>query len=119
MRTTAICNLLVIEEGEEYEKKTPALGGLDTCIKTVCNRLVSATSMPHTILLGESPSGLGASGDSEKIDWYDYISNRQNLRLKPGLIKVFDRIFLTKGGVSKGALPKYAIKFRPLWQMDD
>ncbi len=118
-KTASIANLLVIEEGEEFEKKTPALGGIESLIKAVGNRLVSATSMPHTILLGESPSGLGASGDSEKIDWYDNIKNQQEKKLRPALIKIFDLIFATKGGISKGKAPKYQIIFNPLWQMDE
>jgi phage-related protein (TIGR01555 family) len=118
-RTASICNMLVIEDGEEFEKKTPALGGIDVLIKAVGNRLVSATSMPHTILLGESPSGLGATGNSEKVDWYDYIRNQQEKKMRPALTKIFDLIFSTKGGISKGKIPKYQISFNALWQMDD
>lgn len=118
-RTSSIANMLVIEDGEEYEKKTPALGGIDILISAVGNRLVSATSMPHTILLGESPSGLGATGNSEKIDWYDHIKNQQQKKMLPALTKIFDLIFSTRGGITRGKIPQYQIKFNPLWQMDE
>ena len=75
--------------------------------------------MPHTILLGESPSGLGATGDSEKKDWFEYVGRQQEVNFKPQLMKFFRYCFLAKDGPTRGKEPEtWDIEFNPLWQMD-
>jgi phage-related protein (TIGR01555 family) len=49
-------------------------------------RLASAAGMPHTILFGDSPSGLNATGESDTRNWFnkvesfqrDYLENKLN-----------------------------------------
>ena len=111
---------IVIEEGEEFDRKVSSLAGLPETLKAVDGRLVQAAQMPHTILLGESPSGLGATGNSEKIDWYDYVSRKQEIELKPKIALLSLYIMKAKIGPTKGQVPEsWDVIFRPLWQLDE
>lgn len=114
--TSSVINAVVVEEGEEVERKSTAVTGLPEMLKLIGARLVAATDLPHTILLGESASGLGATGESEKRDWYDYVKNQQESILRPILTNLFKFIFLAKDGPTKGVMPAdYTIEFNPLW----
>lgn len=119
-RTASIVNAIVIQDDEEAERKTTNVTGLPELMKMINNRLVAATDMPHTILLGESPSGLGASGDSERIDWYDHVRTKQKTKLEPQLLKLLEIFFAAKNGPTKGRIPEmFAVEFNPLWQQDE
>lgn len=119
-RTASIVNAIVIQDDEDAERKTTNISGLPELIRMINNRLVAATDMPHTILLGESPSGLGASGDSEKIDWYDHVKNKQKIKLQPQIMKLLEFFFASKRGPTNGKVPeRFAIEFNPLWQQDE
>lgn len=118
-RLGSIVNSLVMGEGESMDRKSPNVTGLADLIRLINNRLVSATDMPHTVLLGESAGGLGSTGESEKRDWYDHIKNKQESELRPILKKIFDLLFSQKSGPTRGQIPDYEIKFKPLWQLDE
>lgn len=118
--TSSCLNALIIQDGESAEKKSSPVAGLPDLLDHSNQRLVAATDMPHTILLGESPSGLGATGDSEKIDWYDHIRSMQKTRLTPALMQLLKLFFSAKKGVTNGVVPpRYSIEFSPLWQQDE
>jgi hypothetical protein len=73
--------------------------------------------MPVTVLFGESPAGLNATGASEIRNYYDRIKSRQKTDLLPQLRQVIRLLMLAKRGPTKGKLPdKWSVTFRPLWQ---
>ena len=112
----SICRAVVIDaDGEKFENIGANVTGVPEMVRTVANRLVAASKMPHTKILGESPSGLGASGESEQADWDNYISNFQEKTLRP-LVHYFLNILLSsKQGPTRGAVPKtWAFEFSPL-----
>jgi len=116
-RTRSVLNAIVIEEDEEFDRKVTSLTGVPEVLKMLVQRLVMATEMPHTKLMGESPSGLGATGESEINDWYDYVSRKQETDLKPNLTYLVKLILLSKNGPTKGVEPKnWRIEFKPLKQ---
>lgn len=117
----SVVKAVVIEEGEEFERKITSLSGVKDVLMMINQRLVMATDgIPHTILLGESPSGLGATGQSEIRDYYDSISRKQETKYKPELERLIRYIFLAGDGPTRGDEPQdWKIKFKPLWQMDD
>ena len=70
--------------------------------------------VPVTRLLGQSPSGLSATGESDTRNYYDMIAARQELDLRPQLERL-DRLILYSEGIDPGAL---TFAFRPLWRLD-
>ncbi|NIQ92391.1 MAG: DUF1073 domain-containing protein [Deltaproteobacteria bacterium] len=116
----SIMNSLVLDaEMESYERKTTNVAGVSDLMKILGNRLVASTDMPHTVLLGESPTGSNATGNSTTTSWYDHVSAHQENVLEPVIRRVLDIIFSEKGGISRGVIPDYSIVFNPLWQMDE
>jgi len=115
----SIVNAIVIEDGEDFERKTTSLQGLPELLGKIEQRLVQTSKIPHTVLLGEGPKGsLGQSGDSERKDWYQHVSRLQQVKLKPQLVQFFTLCLLSKDGPTKGIEPKtWDIEFNPLWQM--
>ena len=115
--TASIVNAVVIEEGEDVERKTTNVAGLPDLLGKINARFVAATEYPHTILLGEGATGgLGTQGQSEKRDYYDTVKNKQEDILRPIHTQFLNLIFLAKNGPTGGKLPKYSITYKPLWQ---
>lgn len=99
----SVARAVVIDaDSEEFNNIGAAVTGLPDTLKTVSMRLVTASRMPHTKLLGESPSGLGATGESEEKTWNDYVSNQQESLLRPAVQRILDILIASKNGPTKG-----------------
>ncbi len=107
---------LVDADGEDFERKSTSLAGLDKTLDKLSRKFTSATEYPHTVLLGEAPGGqMGGTGESEKRDYEDYIRAQQNAYLKPRLMRFFTVIFSAKDGPTKGQVPDdFDIEFNPI-----
>ena len=108
----SVLNMMVLDKNDDYQVITSNMTGYNDAVMTAGNRLVAAVDMPHTVLLGESPSGSNATGNSSMLNWYDTIRNMQYKMLEPQLRIFFDAVFAQMG---KSEL-NYEIKFLPLWQ---
>ena len=120
--TRSIARAVVVDsEEEDFKYGERSFTGVPDVAKMMASRMVSAADhLPHTKLLGESPSGLGASGDSEKRDWYDFVKGRQKNYLKPKLDRALKILCSQKEGPTNGVVPDgLEVKFHPLWQMSD
>lgn len=118
--TRSVINASIVDaDGEDFERKTTSLAGLDKVLEKISKKFSSATGYPHTVLFGESPSGLGATGESEKQDFYEMVRGEQIDVLKPRLIQIFKVIFAAADGPTKGMVPeKFDIEFEPLKHLD-
>jgi hypothetical protein len=83
-------------------------------VQTFLQVAAGAADSPVTRLLGQSPAGLSATGDSDTRNTYDMIAARQAIDLRPQLERL-DRILLRSAGVDPANV---SFDFRPLWQMD-
>lgn len=116
----SVIKSIVLDSDEQFSQVSKSLVGVSELLKDAGARLVVASGMPHTKILGESPSGLGATGDSEERGWYDHVKNQQKLVLRPVMEKLIRYILLSKNGPTKGEVPDaYTFDFVPLWQMSD
>lgn len=110
----------VIDETETYDQTTPNLSGVDAIMTKIDNRLVAATDMPHTIILGQSPSGMDATGSVVIRNFYDKIASWQEIHFRKNLNKLIKCLFLDKKSITKGEEPEtWDFDFKPLWQMTD
>lgn len=112
----SVCRAVIIDEDEKFENITASLAGIPETLGQVGQRLVVASRMPHTKILGESPSGLGATGEHELTNWYDFVSNQQELVLRPKINYLLEILFRSTKGPTGGKLPSYSFEFRPLYQ---
>tara|TARA_R110002012_G_scaffold315016_2_gene528275 strand:+ start:361 stop:1857 length:1497 start_codon:yes stop_codon:yes gene_type:complete len=116
----SVINMVLLNEGEEFEHKTHSLTGVKDILDKIDNRLVAASGLPRTILLGESPSGLGATGNSELRNYYDDVAQEQESKIRRPLDEIFRYIFLSKDGPTNGKYPEdFGFEFVPLWQMTE
>ena len=110
----SINTLLLLGDGETWARQRIDFAGLPEMVRTFLQVAAGAADIPVTRLLGQSPAGLSATGDSDTRNYYDMISARQEIDLRPQLERL-DRLILRSEGIDPGAL---TFAFRPLWQMD-
>ena len=79
-------------------------------VRTFLQVAAGAADIPVTRLLGQSPAGLSATGDSDTRNYYDMIAARQELDLRPQLERL-DRLIAHSEGLDPGAL---SFAFRPV-----
>jgi phage-related protein (TIGR01555 family) len=116
----SICRAIVIDQDEEFTNIGAAVTGIDGLLQQVGGRLVVSSHMPHDKILGDSPSGLGATGESENRVWYDYVAAQRELVLRPKIEYLAKLILASRRGPTSGKVPeKWSFKFNPLWQHDE
>lgn len=114
----SILRAVVIDKEETFERKTTNLTGLSDILDKFMVRLAAALEMPVTLLMGQSPAGLNATGDSDIRWFYDSIKSKQNNKLKPPLEHLIRLLFLSKEGPTSGKEPEsWQVEFNPLWQL--
>jgi hypothetical protein len=115
--TRSVVRAIVIQKGESFKQDAANLSGIPEMLKAISNRLVAASGMPHTVLLGEGSEGQ-TTGRSEETDFYNSISHEQETYLKPKQLKLIEYILAAKDG-PKAEIKSIDIVYNPLWQMDD
>ncbi len=108
-------NLLLLGDGESWSRQSVDFAGLPEMARTFLQVAAGAADIPVTRLLGQSPSGLSATGESDVRNYYDMIAARQELDLRPQLERL-DRLICWSEDIDEGAL---GFAFRPLWQLDE
>lgn len=105
--------------GEDFTRVTTPMSGIPDAIDRIMQRLAAAMDMPVTELFGISPAGLNATGESDRIKWYDTIATEQKKYLGPKLERLYRLISLAKDGPFNGEGQDFKIKFHPLYSPTD
>lgn len=105
--------LVLDKEAEEYDSKHYTFGGLPDLMREFAIQTAGAADMPYTILFGQSPSGLNATGEHDLRNYYDTVAGYQNWYLRP----ILDQLLAMMCGYL--GLPKVTFSFAPLWQLDE
>lgn len=116
-----IINSIAIDaNGEDYDYKTVTFSGVKDIIDATCNMLSAVSNIPQTKLFGRSPAGENATGEGDMENYYSYVNKIQKLNLKRNLGVLIDIILIV--GKYKGefeGIPKYALGFKPLWNLSE
>jgi hypothetical protein len=75
-----------------------------------------AADIPATRLLGRSPEGMNATGESDMRNYYDRLQADQKVRIQPALSRL-DEVLLRSVFGSRDEDIYY--EWKPLWQLDD
>lgn len=110
----SIARAVVIDEDEEFERKTTTMAGYSDSMTMVAQALCAATGYPATLLLGKSPDGMNATGASDVRLFYDYVATGQTSRVAPPLMRLVE-IKLASMGEDPDSV-NHSVKFNPLWQ---
>lgn len=112
--------MVIDAEREEVEFMSRGFGGVSEILKALKNDVVAASGIPHTLLFGESPSGLGATGRSEERDFAKLCHSYQEQHIKKPLQKLLMYLFKSKNGPTRGRVPRnWDVRFRPLFILNE
>jgi uncharacterized protein len=115
--TRSLARMLMIDaEHEGFERVPTPFQGIPELVDRFGQRLAGAADMPLTVLMGTSPGGLNATGESDLTNWYDKIASMQKRKLKPNLDRFYKLLMLSKGGPTSGQEKEVEICFKPLWK---
>lgn len=104
--------MLVLDSEEDYQSKHYGFGGLTDLMREFAIQTAGACDIPYTILFGQSPAGMNATGEHDTKNYYDTVASYQSLYLKP----LFDDLL----AIVCGYLGlKADLNFNPLWQIDE
>lgn len=118
MRSTA--RAILVDSEEDFERKSTSVDGLPEILDRLGLIVAAITDMPLTVLLGQSPAGLNATGESDIRNWYDHLESEREDKLREPLEELTRVMFLAKDGPTGGVEPEaWTLVFPPLWQMTD
>ena len=107
-------------EKEELEFISRNFGGVGEILEKLRIDIIGASQIPHTILFGESPGGLGSTGRSEERDFAKHLGDYQASHYKRPLQHLMKMIMLSKDGPTEGRLPEsWRIKFNDLFELNE
>jgi hypothetical protein len=115
MRSTL--RAVLLDDTETFERVTTPLTGLPELLDKWCLRLAAAAGMPVSLLMGQAPAGLNATGASDIRFFYDHVRGLQSDKLKPALERLVKLLLLARQGPTKGQEPEsWEVVFSSLWQ---
>jgi hypothetical protein len=96
---------MIIDKDEEFERKQTPVSGLPELLDRLANRLAASADMPVTMLMGQAPAGLNATGKADR-DWYnENVANLQQNRIIPAAERITEVIFNCTEGPTQGKEP--------------
>ena len=116
MTAKSIINTTLIDSNEEWERINLAFSNMDQVLAIYLNIASGAADIPATRLIGRSPAGMNATGDSDMRNYYDRVAADQTVRLTPALTRL-DEVLIRSALGFKPEEVHY--EWKPLWQMDD
>jgi phage-related protein (TIGR01555 family) len=108
---------IIDADGEDFERKATPVTGLPDLLDKFERVVVAVSDMPHTVLFGDSPSGLGATGEHEEKVWKDNIKSMQEDKLRTELDKYLEYYSASTESGLKGMEIVY--EFKSLFQQSE
>jgi phage-related protein (TIGR01555 family) len=110
----SIARAMVIDKEETFERKATSFTGLPELLDRFCNRLSAATRIPVTVLMGQAPAGLNATGEADIRTWNATCTNWRKNSLEPAMERLC-QLFLIEA--AQGKEPEnWSIKYPPIYQ---
>ena len=115
-QSKSINNALLLDAEEKWEQKKVSLAEFPAVVRMFLEIAAGAGNMPVTRLLGTSAKGLNATGDGDIRHYYDTLSSRQEVELRPALERL-DEV-LVRSAIGSYP-PNLWYEWNPLWQMTE
>ena len=107
-------------EKEELAFISRNFGGVGEILEKMRVDIIGASKIPHTVLFGESPSGLGSTGRSEERDFAKTLADYQQSTFHRPLKKLMELIMLSRTGPTNGRMPEsWRVKFNDLFELNE
>lgn len=112
--------IFVDKENQSVEFPSRNLSGLDQASNLQRDAFIGESGLPHTKIFGESPSGLGATGESEERNWAQEVGNFQVSRWEKKIRKAAKPILNAKElNVVKLKEKNFTINFPSIIQLSE
>ncbi len=98
---------------EEFLRHSVSFADIPATLDKFMLRLAAAVQIPVTILMGQSPSGMNATGDSDFRWFYDRVKSEQTRKLSPKIRRLVKVMLATKA--FNQTPDSITVKFPPLW----
>lgn len=112
----SITNGLLMDKEEDYQQKQVSFSQLPEVLSLYLQIAAGAADIPATRLLGQSPGGMNATGESDLRNYYDRLAADQEMTLRPRLEKLDEVLIRSALG---NRPPEVHFTFAPLWQISD
>ena len=112
----SVVNATLLDSAEEWERHQIAFSGMDAIMSMYLSIAAGASDIPATRLLGRSPEGMNATGDSDTRNYYDRLQADQKMRIQPILSRL-DEVLIRSALGDRDEDIHY--EWKPLWQMDE
>jgi len=110
----SMTNTRVLDKEEDWEQVQINFGTLPDVLKMYLLIASGAADIPATRMLGQSPAGLSATGESDIRNYYDRITSDQEALLRPTLSRLDEVIQRSALGTFD---PNIYYEWNSLWQM--
>lgn len=107
---------LILDKEEEYESKSASFATLPDILDRFLQIVSGAADIPATRLLGQSPSGMNSTGESDLRNYYDRLSAMQQVEMTPAMYRL-DECLIRSALGSRPADVYY--EWAPLWGLSD
>lgn len=104
-------SILLDAEDEDFRRDSYSFGGIPEILEKMMLRLSAAARIPVSLLMGQAPAGMNATGESDIRFFYDQVRAEQEA-IKPK-IEILAKIFAGNPNAD------CAVEFPALWQMND
>lgn len=110
--------ILIDADGESYERvEVGSLTGLVDAMDRFTNMVSASSEIPVTVLMGQAPAGLNATGESDIRSWYDAVQAEREAMLRSRVERMVKLLLRAKDGPTGGEEPPgWKVTFPPLWQ---
>jgi phage-related protein (TIGR01555 family) len=112
----SINNALILDKEEEWNRITHNFAGLIDILMGYMQIASGAADIPATRLLGQSPAGLNATGESDLKNYYDSVGDGQKNVIQPRISRLDDVLIVSATGKRD---PSIFYIWTPLWQLDE
>jgi len=114
-------SIMLDADGEDFTRVESGIAtGMADLVDKSFLLLAGAAEIPVTILFGQAPAGLSATGDSDIRWFYDRIDSARTNSVQPRIERIVSMFLRAKNGPTGGAEPdSWSIKFPSLYQLTD
>lgn len=113
----SLYNILLLDKDEDWERIEANLTGLPDILRMYLLIASGAADIPATRMLGQSPAGLSATGESDMRNYYDSVKSEQTTTMATAMDRLNGVLIRSALGTTKPGDVTY--EWRPLWQLDD
>jgi len=111
---------MVVDVEEQIDFINRALSNIATATDPFIKDLQAATGWPASILMGDSPGGLGKEGRFEERVWASLVEQWQEVYCRTPITEIFTYIFASREGPTRGRIPEsWSVLFPSIFTQTD